>query len=296
MEQLQNQQSLPRSDWEAVDILAKIRWPEGFRCRCSETRHRRILKRPRVFACKACGHQTSVTAGTTLGRTRVPLKCWFLAAALICRPAGCSAAELQRRIGTCYETAWKMMHRIREAMEDPDIRLIDEPMVSGLAIWCQRPGREEFGAGLAWVWAATDGERVVSRYSSIPKGGRLLAAQHSDTLECDEVRPNAADKHLVRINIQTHITHFAVSQKWLPRYLVEIDYRENHLRGPKGPNIALRAAVRRRYLPFSRLVPDVWCPPGPDLEGPFLGPGEVLIRMGLQPPPPRRWRRRDFRY
>jgi len=128
------QLAMPTTDWEAVEVLARIRWPDGFRCRFSHARHRRIQIRPRVFACKACGHQTSVTAGTALGRTRIPLKNWFLAASLICRPGGCSAAELQRRIGTCSETAWKLMHRLREAMDDPGVRLTDEPMVSGTGV------------------------------------------------------------------------------------------------------------------------------------------------------------------
>ncbi|HVA84679.1 MAG TPA: transposase, partial [Candidatus Saccharimonadales bacterium] len=47
-----------------VAYLAACRWPDGFRCpRCGE-REAFDLPRRRLWQCKACGHQTSVTAGT----------------------------------------------------------------------------------------------------------------------------------------------------------------------------------------------------------------------------------------
>ena len=287
--------ALPANDQEAIALLAKMRWPKGFRCRCGYRKHWRIILRPRVFACRACSHHTSVTAGTALERTRIPLASWFLAARLISQPGGCSAASLQRQIGTCYETAWRLMHRLREAMVDPLIRLKNTPLISGLAIWCQHPGREQVGGGVAWVWAASDGEKSVTRFSPNMTAGRLLAAQHSDSRETSSRQPNAAAEHLRQVSLQTHITHRAVSQRWLARYLREIDFRANHLLASVEPAAAvLRAAIRRKYRTFRQLIPELWCPPTRDLEGPFLGDIAELYRLVPPPPPGRGLRRRDI--
>jgi transposase-like protein len=102
--------------------LAVSRWPDGYRCpRCS---HGDALELPRrlLWRCLACGHDTSVTAGTVLHRTRTPLTQWFWAAYLVTsHTPGLSALQLQRQLGLSrYETAWVMLHKLRRAMIRPD--------------------------------------------------------------------------------------------------------------------------------------------------------------------------------
>lgn len=291
-----NLAGIPTNDLQAVALLEKMRWKNGFRCRCGYRKHWRVQKRPRVFWCKACNHHTSVTAGTALERTRIPLRGWFVAATLIARPGGCSAASLQRHLGTCYETAWRILHRLRDAMTGPPVRLKATPLISGLGIWCQRPGREQVRGGIAWVWAATDGEHFVSRYSSNETGGVVLAAQHSDSKDVDDARPNPALEHLKWVSLQAHITHQAVSQKWLARYLQEIDFRANFLRCEEtNPATVLTAALMRKYETFAALVPQLWCPPTHDLDVPFLGDLALLHQIAPPKPPGPGLRRRDLR-
>src|SRR6266705_2176616 len=98
--------------------LARSRWPEGFKCpRC---RHGEALELPTrlLWRCRACGHDTSVTAGTVLHRTKIPLTQWFWAAYLMTTDKrGVSALLLQRHLGlSCYETAWMLLHKLRRAM------------------------------------------------------------------------------------------------------------------------------------------------------------------------------------
>ncbi len=98
--------------------LVQLRWPDGYRCpRCA---HADAFELPRrlLWQCKACGHQASVTAGTVLHRTRVPLRDWFWASYLVAtHTPGLSALQLQRQLGIRrYETAWTMLHRLRSAM------------------------------------------------------------------------------------------------------------------------------------------------------------------------------------
>jgi transposase-like protein len=68
--------------------------------------------------CAKCRHQVSLTAGTILHRTKIPLTHWFWAAYLMTTDKrGLSALLLQRQLGLSrYETAWMMLHKLRRAM------------------------------------------------------------------------------------------------------------------------------------------------------------------------------------
>ena len=60
------------------DYLFRLRWPEGFRCpRCEGVHFWPV--RSVLMQCQACGHQTSVTAGTIFQDSHVPLTIWFRA-------------------------------------------------------------------------------------------------------------------------------------------------------------------------------------------------------------------------
>jgi hypothetical protein len=91
------------------------------------------------FACAACGHQTSLTWGTLLAKTRKPLKVWFRAVFEIsARRTGISAKDLQRIMGLgSYETAWSWLHKLRAALVRRDREplgpfvQIDEALVGG---------------------------------------------------------------------------------------------------------------------------------------------------------------------
>lgn len=60
--------------------LVESRWPEGFRCPACSSGEVWTLPRRALFECRSCRRQTSVTAGTILHRTRLPLSLWFAAA------------------------------------------------------------------------------------------------------------------------------------------------------------------------------------------------------------------------
>ena len=80
--------------------LVACRWPDGFRCpRCGEPDAHALAGRE-LLQCRSCRHQTSVTAGTVLHRTHVPLRLWFAAAYLVAtHTPGFSAVQLQRQRG-----------------------------------------------------------------------------------------------------------------------------------------------------------------------------------------------------
>lgn len=101
--------------------LFKLRWPNGFVCRaCGHGQFHDLPKR-KLMQCKACAHQTSVTAGTVMHRTRTPLRKWFWAIFLFANDKrGLSALQLSRKIEVSYYVAWNMLQKIRKAMKDRD--------------------------------------------------------------------------------------------------------------------------------------------------------------------------------
>src|SRR3954466_8489426 len=102
------------SDAACRHYLMACRWPDGFRCPACGTRD--------LLQCRACRRQTSVTAGTALDRTRLPLPLWFAAAYLVTtHTPGFSALQLQRQLGLArYETAWTMLQKLRRVMVRPE--------------------------------------------------------------------------------------------------------------------------------------------------------------------------------
>ena len=102
--------------------LFKRRWPEGFVCPACGKRRAAVLKsRPRLHECLDCGRQTSVTAGTVMHRSKLPLTTWFWAAHMMTTHSnGMSALQLQDQLGVTYKTAWLLTQKLRRSMVDPD--------------------------------------------------------------------------------------------------------------------------------------------------------------------------------
>ena len=92
-----------------------------------------------TFECRDCDHQTSLTAGTVLEKTRKPLKMWFRAVFEIStRRTGISAMDLMRIMGFgSYKTAWTWLHKLRSALVRPEREplgpfvQVDEALVGG---------------------------------------------------------------------------------------------------------------------------------------------------------------------
>lgn len=105
--------------------LEALLWPDGPVCPRCGVMGARITKlqgtstRPGVYKCKDCRKPFSVTVGTVMERSHIPLSKWVLAAQLMSSSKkGMSALQLQRMLGTNYETAWFLFHRLREAATD----------------------------------------------------------------------------------------------------------------------------------------------------------------------------------
>ena len=102
--------------------LYSLRWPKGFVCpACGADRAWSLKSKADTFQCAACYRQTSVTAGTIMHASKLPLRTWFLAAFLMATHSnGISALQLQSMLGLgSYRTAWMLTGKLRRAMVDP---------------------------------------------------------------------------------------------------------------------------------------------------------------------------------
>jgi transposase-like protein len=108
---------------QCTAALVAMRWPNGVVCpRCSSESHYVVSHRARkLYQCRGCRHQTSLTAGTLLDSTKLPLTTWFLAIYLLSQDkTGLSSLALKRHLGTSYRTAWLIHHKLMKTMAQRD--------------------------------------------------------------------------------------------------------------------------------------------------------------------------------
>jgi hypothetical protein len=103
--------------------LLERRWGSGFACPgCGHDGCWRLGRKVLTLQCRACRRETSVTAGTVMHRSHLPLKVWFTAAWLVATHRnGMSARQLWLQLGLgSYKSAWLLLRKLRAAMVDPD--------------------------------------------------------------------------------------------------------------------------------------------------------------------------------
>ena len=248
------------------------RWPDGFRCPTCGDAHSYLLAARDLLQCRTCRRQTSVTAGTVLDRTRLPLPLWFAAAYLVTtHTPGFSALQLQRQLGLGrYETAWTMLQKLRRAMVRPERdRLsgtveLDETYVGGVEEG-RRGGRQRLtrssilagavevrghGSGrirlavvanLSAATLARFAEETIAPGSIVLTDGwhsyralRRTSAPANRDRRPEERGQAAAWVHRAFANLKTWLlgTHHGVGAKHLPHYVDEFVVRFNRRRTP----------------------------------------------------------------
>src|SRR5512134_293500 len=120
--------------------LFTARWPAGFRCpACAHEKGWPHGGKLFTFECAACGKQTSVTAGTIMHGSKLPLTAWFWASYLMATHSnGISALQLRNQLGLgSYKSAWLLCAKLRRAMvaevdeTEIPLRTKDEPVAGG---------------------------------------------------------------------------------------------------------------------------------------------------------------------
>lgn len=110
------------TDDEALKVFRGIRWcdtegqPVCPRCACDAIYE---YKTRRLFCCKKCAKQFSVTSGTIFHGHKLAVRDILVAIAHFTNGAkGFSALQLSRVLDTQYKTAFVLCHKLREAIAD----------------------------------------------------------------------------------------------------------------------------------------------------------------------------------
>ena len=108
------------SNEDAYDAFRCIRWVETKgepvcpHCECAEAY---TYKARKIFKCKGCKKQFSVTSGTIFADRKLPIRDYLLAIAIFANGAkGYSMLQLSRDLGVSYKAAFVLTHKLREAM------------------------------------------------------------------------------------------------------------------------------------------------------------------------------------
>lgn len=108
------------SDEEAFETFKQIRWAStqgepvcpdcgGVECYVFTTR--------KIFKCKACKHQFSVTSATLFSNRKLSIRDYLLAIAIFCNGVkGHPALQLSRDLNISYKAAFVLSHKLREAL------------------------------------------------------------------------------------------------------------------------------------------------------------------------------------
>jgi len=104
----------------AFQAAVEFRWPGGnVTCpRCDGAKHS-FIKTRRIWFCYDCKKQFTVKVGTIFEDSPLGMDKWMIALWMLANcKNGISSYELAKVLGIRQNSAWFMLHRIREAMKD----------------------------------------------------------------------------------------------------------------------------------------------------------------------------------
>lgn len=122
------------------EYLAFNRWGDSPCCPyCNSDKVNSLKGKTRRYKCYGCRKQFSVRVGTIFHNSKLPLRKWYIAIyQACCTPKGISSHQLGRDLNISQESAWFMLHRIRETFTQSERKLkkrkveIDETLFGGL--------------------------------------------------------------------------------------------------------------------------------------------------------------------
>lgn len=226
----QFQEEFPDEAGCAAFLLAR-RWPSGFVCPgCGGQRSAALKSRAYTYECLGCGRQTSVTSGTVMHRSKLPLTTWFWAAHLMSTHSnGMSARQLEDQLGVTYKTAWLLAQKLRRSMVDPERALLEGVVEVDQAEIPFREGDAFFETGNASKILLIGAVEVIDRDTNQSKPRRKHAKYlntRSGRIRLSMISDNSANsiEAFVRANVEVGATLLTDGHASYPGL---IDYRHD---------------------------------------------------------------------
>lgn len=111
----------------AIDLIVATKYKDGYICPKCGCVHKRIYHQKynrRFLYCNNCKSEFSALKDTIFENTHLDLRMWLYAMNLVLvARKGLSALHLKRELGMgSYQSAWRMLNRIRRAMENEEYK------------------------------------------------------------------------------------------------------------------------------------------------------------------------------
>lgn len=279
------------SDTACREYLELLRWPDGLRCLRCQSADVTDLPNRNLYQCSSCRYQFSVTTGTIMHDSKLPLKKWLLAIYLIVESKkGISSLQLTRTLQVSPKTGWFLSQRIRTALATEGSMLkgvveVDETWIGGKV---HGKGRHYTGNKTMVIGAAQRGGDIrletgktpnrkelhsfVKRNVS-PDAAAIYTDEHSGYGDLNDTdtkheRVKHSDEEWVRGDVHTNTVEGAwalfkrgvagsfhkVSRKHLDRYLDEFEFRFNNRNNPFIFRDALRELLTAGNIEYKELT------------------------------------------
>lgn len=115
----------------AVRWFEAIQWPNGRHCpKCGSLRTSEVPgANPMPYWCGDCRSYFSVKTGTSMARSKLPMRKWAFAVYLyVTNLKGVSSMKLHRDLGVTQQTAWFMLGRLRAAWGEAELPAMEGPV------------------------------------------------------------------------------------------------------------------------------------------------------------------------
>lgn len=256
---------------DCQNYLLYKRWKDGYSCpRCQHDQYYSVKTR-NLLECRQCHYQVSLTAGTIMHKTKLPLLTWFWAIYLVAHDKrGRSALALSIELELNYRTALRLLRKIRHAMKERD----EQYMLSGLVemddayFGSPRKGKAGRGTNKAKAVIALSKDHknrpqflriqvidqvTIEEIQRVTKhcvrpGSRIVSDGHRSYTHVKEIGYNHEAKayykedaeeflkslHNIIANVKAYIqgTYHGLGQKYLQSYFDEFCFRFNRRFNP----------------------------------------------------------------
>jgi transposase-like protein len=162
---------------QCEQALERARWPGGFVCpACGGREHSRfVADGRRYWQCSTCRSQSTVCSGTLFHASKLSLTSWFQAIYLVTQNKNnISALSLKRHLGVAYATAWRLKHKLLEAMRQRESRRLlqgvvfaDDAVLGGAQAGKPGRGSENKQPFMAAVELTEEGHPLHVRFDAI---------------------------------------------------------------------------------------------------------------------------------
>ncbi|MBI1825363.1 MAG: IS1595 family transposase [Planctomycetes bacterium] len=274
------------------DYLESLRWPDGMTCPHCKSKAISEVHVRNKFDCNTCRYQFSVTSGTIMHDTHLPLTKWFLAVYMIVESKkSVSANQLSRTLDISYRTSWYLCHRIRKALYTPHALMmgiceVDETWIGGKAdksrAGGRRAGNKSIVAGVVErggdlrMQVVPDTKRMTLRefirehvrhsaeglftddwvsYKGLDKEYRHATVNHSaEEWTRGDVHTNTVENAWGLFKRCVIGAYHKISKKHLDLYLDEFEFRFNNRDNPYIFRDAIKELLTAESMQYAELV------------------------------------------